>query len=102
MQASILKHREEIEQLCRHFHVRRLEIFGSALRSDFHPETSDLDFLVEFSPETSAHYADDYFGLKESLEALFERPVDLVSIAAMQNPFFREAVERNKALLYAA
>jgi predicted nucleotidyltransferase len=47
-------------------------------------------------------YVDAFFGLKEGLEELFGRPVDLVSAASIRNPFFRQSVERTKALLYAA
>ena len=38
----------------------------------------------------------------EALEQLFQRPVDLVVESAIKNPYFRESVERSKALLYAA
>jgi hypothetical protein len=37
--------RAELERLCRRFHVRRLDLFGSAATGGFAPETSDLDFL---------------------------------------------------------
>jgi predicted nucleotidyltransferase len=47
-------------------------------------------------------YADAFFGLKESLEQLFGRPVDLVAAAAIHNPYFRESVEGGRVLLYAA
>ena len=47
-------------------------------------------------------YADAFFGLKESLEQLFGRPVDLVAAAAIRNPYLRESVDRGKTLLYAA
>jgi predicted nucleotidyltransferase len=40
--------REEIQDLCRRYQVRRLELFGSAVSDRFDPETSDRDFLVEF------------------------------------------------------
>jgi predicted nucleotidyltransferase len=63
---------------------------------------SDLDFLVEFEPLESGVYADAYFGLLESLEALFARPVDLVVASSIKNPYFRQGVERTKVLLYAA
>jgi uncharacterized protein len=42
--------REQIADFCRRRHIRRLAIFGSALRSDFN-ESSDIDVLVEFEPE---------------------------------------------------
>ena len=48
MIAEISSHREELRELCRRFHVRRLDLFGSAAGDDFDAERSDLDFLVEF------------------------------------------------------
>jgi predicted nucleotidyltransferase len=102
MTVQIEQRRAELEALCRQFGVRRLEIFGSAAAGDFCGEESDLDFLVEFEPQAGPGYADRYFGLLESLEALFGRPVDLVVASAIKNPYFRESVERTKAVLYGA
>jgi hypothetical protein len=102
MIAEISSHREELRELCRRFHVRRLDLFGSATGDDFDPARSDLDFLVEFDPSPPGGYADAFFGLKESLEQLFGRSVDLVAGAAIRNPFFRESVEGAKVPLYAA
>ena len=88
---------------CRRFHLRRLDVFGSAARAaEFDPAQSDLDFLVEFQPLQPGAYVDAFFSLKESLEQLFARPVDLVSAASTRNSYFRQDVERSKALLYAA
>jgi uncharacterized protein len=102
MIAAISTHREELRDLCRRFHVRRLDVFGSAARGDFEDARSDIDFLVEFQPLQPGAYVDAYFGLKEGLEQLFGRPVDLVSAGSIRNRFFRQSVERTKALLYAA
>jgi len=103
MIADISAHREELQALCRRFHVRRLDVFGSAARGeDFEPARSDLDFLVEFQPLQPGGYVDAFFGLKEGLEELFGRPVDLISAAAIRNPYFRASVERTRAPLYAA
>ena len=102
MIAAITSHREELAALCRRFHVRRLDVFGSAARGDFDPACSDLDFLVEFEPLQPGAYVDAFFGLKEGLEALFAKPVDLVTAASIRNPYFRQGVERTRALLYAA
>jgi len=55
--------REQLAAICREYRVRRLALFGSALRDDFDPERSDLDFIVEFEPLPSGTYADTYFGL---------------------------------------
>ena len=82
--------------------MRRLDVFGSAARGDFDSARSDIDFLVEFVPLQPGAYVDAFFGLKEGLEELFARSVDLVTAASIRNPYFREGVERSKAPLYAA
>jgi uncharacterized protein len=98
----ISSHHAELSNLCRAFHVRRLEIFGSALTGAFDPEHSDLDFLVEFLPLTPSDYATAFFAFKEALEQLFGRPTDLIVASAIRNPYFLRSIEQSKALLYAA
>ncbi|MCR4392655.1 MAG: nucleotidyltransferase domain-containing protein [Candidatus Acetothermia bacterium] len=100
MNAELERRRDELAALCRRFRGRRLEAFGSAAVGGFREETSDLDFLVEFQPPIEPGYVDRYFGVLESLEALFGRPVDLVVASAIKNPYFRESIERTKAVLY--
>ena len=100
MIAEISLHRGELEQLCRRFHVRRLDLFGSAASDDFDPAHSDLDFLVEFEPEALSF--DIYFDLKESLEAVFGRSVDLVEPSAIRNPYFKASVERSREFVFEA
>jgi predicted nucleotidyltransferase len=102
MIVEISSRQEELRELCRRFHVRRLDLFGSAAGNDYDPARSDLDFLVEFGPVPPGAYADAFFGLKESMEQLFGRPVDLVAATAIRNPYFRRSVESAKVLLYAA
>jgi len=65
------------------------------------PQRSDLDFLVDFDADSSRLF-DRYFGLKESLEALYGRPVDLVMPGALDNPYFAASVRRNSQEMYAA
>ena len=94
--------RAELAELCRRYGVDRLYLFGSAATERFVPTSSDLDFVVELSDRQPAgSYADRYFGLLEALEELFGRPVDLVVDSAIRNPYFRGAVEKTRALLYA-
>jgi hypothetical protein len=62
--------------------------------------TERADFLVDFEPLPRGSYADAYFGLRDDLERLLERPVDLVVESAIKNPYFRESVETTQALLY--
>jgi len=94
--------RDDIARLCQSYGVRRLELFGSATGEAFDSTTSDLDFLVEFRPLKSGEYADAYFGLLEGLQQLFGRPVDLVMPHAVKNPYFLEAMNQSRTLLYAA
>lgn len=91
----------EIAPLCRGFGVRRLELFGSATTGQFDRRRSDLDFLVEFDTDPSRLF-ERYFGLKEALESLYGREVDLVMVGALRNPYFIEAVNRTRQLVYAA
>lgn len=90
-----------LTDLCRRLGVRRLAVFGSAATSNFDPETSDVDFLVEFDDSVPSAF-DAYFGLKEELEILLGRPVDLVMPKSLENPHFAAAVERTRRELYAA
>jgi uncharacterized protein len=92
----------ELTALCQQFHVRRLELFGSATTHEFDAQRSDLDFLVEFDAVSPAKHADLYFELLEALQNLLGRHVDLVEIKAMRNPYFIRGVERTRTLLYAA
>lgn len=47
--ASIAVDKEKLAEFCRRHHIRKLSLFGSAVREDFGPE-SDVDVLVEFEP----------------------------------------------------
>lgn len=74
--AAILKivneHRAES---LRRFGAKQLALFGSAARDELRDD-SDIDVLVEF---TGPATFDGYFALKEHLEQLLGRQVDLVA-----------------------
>ncbi|HUG22382.1 nucleotidyltransferase family protein [Piscinibacter sp.] len=95
-------HRAQLDGLCRRMGVQRLEVFGSAARDDFDQASSDIDFLVEFVPDPGRSALEVYFGLKDELEALFSRPVDLVMPAAVRNPYIRAEIDRERQVVYAA
>ena len=65
--------KHELRTLCERRGVERPALFGSALRDDFDPEKSDLDYSVEFSPVSPERHAEAYFGLLDDLEGLFGR-----------------------------
>ena len=95
--------RAEIAELCRRFHVRRLDVFGSAARGmDFDPARSDVDLLVSYEPGAARPSLEQHFDLRDALAALFDRKVDLVMSGAVRNPFIRADIERSKELVYAA
>lgn len=102
MIALIDHHRSEVSALCKQLGVQSLDVFGSAADGTFDPASSDIDFLVTFSPEDQSHLFHRYFELQESLEKLFGRKVDLVSAAALSNPYFIAAVNRTRQPVYAA
>ena len=99
--APVLRTRELVG-LCERYGVRRLELFGSAVGERFDPQRSDLDFLVTFQPVSDLGLAEQYFELKDELERLFSRPVDLIELNAVDNPYFLEAIQTERQFLYAA
>lgn len=90
---------DKLIELCLNHKVGQLYLFGSALTNQFN-ESSDIDFLVQFSQVDLLEYFDNYMDFKEQLEKLFERPVDLVENQAIKNPVFRRIVDREKQLIY--
>jgi predicted nucleotidyltransferase len=101
MHRVIETNRQALAELCLRFHVRRLDVFGSAAAGDLRAD-SDLDFLVEFRPVDLMTVADQYFGLLEALQRLFGRPVDLLTNRSLKNPYFVDSVEQTRQLVYAA
>jgi len=99
---AVAQYHSEIETLCQRHGVARLELFGSAAGGSFDPESSDVDFLVEFGAIASGERANAYFGLLEDLETLLGRNVDLVMTRAIRNRYFLESIEPTRTVLYAA
>ncbi|OHB65784.1 MAG: hypothetical protein A2Y76_07860 [Planctomycetes bacterium RBG_13_60_9] len=89
-----------IIHLCQQLRVKRLDLFGSALTSDLRPD-SDIDVLVEFGPDGDDLFS-RHFDLKEGLERLFGRPVDVVVERALRNPYFKASIEHTRKNVYAA
>ena len=96
---DIEKIKPEIEQVCRRLPVKRLGLFGSALSQNFSPG-SDVDVLVIFDSGENIDLFDMYFELKEQLEEIFKREVDLVVDKKFKNPVLREVVDRTRTVIY--
>jgi predicted nucleotidyltransferase len=91
--------KNKIYELCERHKVKELYAFGSILSDKFH-DSSDIDLLIQFSSVELLDYFDNYMDLKDELEKLFQRPVDLVENLAIRNPVFRKVVDREKKLIY--
>lgn len=100
MNLTLLAKQQGIAQVCEQYAVRRLDVFGSALRADFDPAPSDIDLVVEFAPPQIGKDFDRYFAFKAALEALLARPVDLVELGSMRSTRLRKHVERERVQVY--
>ena len=95
--------KSEIIKLCVQYKVKSLELFGSTVvGEEFDEEKSDIDFLVEFQPLEPGTHADFYFGFLESMEKLLQRHVDLLMIRAIKNPYFLQAINKTRVVVYEA
>lgn len=101
MHRFIERVRPDIEALCVRLGVHRLELFGSATGPGFDPERSDVDVVVDLGPGVTDRFA-VYFDLKEGLEKLLGRPVDVVMDDAVENPYVRRVIDDQPVPLYAA
>jgi predicted nucleotidyltransferase len=85
-----------LADLCRRHQIRRLSLFGSALRDDFGPN-SDIDLLVEFEPEAQVGLR--FFAIERELTDLLGRPVDL-NTAGFLHRDFRDTVLAEAQVIY--
>jgi len=89
-----------LAKFCRERGIRRLAVYGSALRDDFGPE-SDIDLLVEFEPDRIPTLF-DIAGMEQELSALLGgRKVDLRTPEDLSR-YFRERVLAEAEVQYAA
>ena len=102
MHTAIAQHLPAIASICQRYRIQRLEVFGSAARaSDFNPERSDADFLVEFAADASRGLH-DFFGTKSALESALGRNVDLIESGSVKNPFVLASINAHKENVYSA
>ena len=94
--AQILFPREKIAEFCRRHHIKKLAIFGSALRSDFRDE-SDIDVLVEFEPGQTPGLA--FFAMQDELSEILGRKVDLNTLQCLSR-YFRDKVLQEAVVQY--
>ncbi|MDH4241734.1 MAG: nucleotidyltransferase domain-containing protein [Phycisphaerae bacterium] len=101
MESIIEENRQALVELCRRYHVVRLDAFGSSVAGDF-SESSDIDFLVEFDTDVNQRRFDNFFELLRAMEQLFNRRVDLVEVGGLRNPYFIKHVNETRNPIYVA
>ena len=89
----------EIERLCIQHKVKTLYAFGSVVFGQFE-DKSDIDFIVDFETIDLKKYADNYFDLRFSLQDILRRPIDLIEENATKNPYFKQAINNKRKLVY--
>ena len=90
--------KERIEKFCKRHHIRKLSLFGSALRDDFSPE-SDLDILVEFDPAHIPGFI-RLAGMEIELTEILGRKVDMRTAQDLSR-YFRDEVLNSSKVQYA-
>jgi predicted nucleotidyltransferase len=90
--------RDKLAALCWRHGIRRLALFGSALRGDAGPG-SDIDILVELVPGRTVGLR--FITIQNELSALFGKPADL-NTPGFLSPHFRERVLHEAQRLYEA
>jgi predicted nucleotidyltransferase len=95
---KIEDYKQAIEEICKDLRVKHLDLVGSASRSDFQPDKSDIDLLVEFDGIDKLF--DRYFELKIRLEEQLARQVDVIQESAVKNPYIKKSLDRDKVRIY--
>lgn len=93
------KNIERIMQLCKEYRVKNFSVFGSVLTDNFSSD-SDIDFVVDFDESDPIKYTDLYFQLKEKLELILKRQIDLIEERGIKNSFFRKEIDESKVVIY--
>jgi uncharacterized protein len=90
--------KDAVSNLCRRHRIRRLAVFGSALRDDF-TSASDVDLLVEFEPDAAVGL--EFFAIEREFADVIGRKVDL-NTAGFINKRFRDRVVAEAQVVYEA
>ncbi|TAD80276.1 MAG: DNA polymerase subunit beta [Oscillatoriales cyanobacterium] len=93
----------QISAFCHRWKITEFSLFGSALRDDFQPESSDIDVLISFAPD--AHWTlFDWADMEDEIQQIFQRKVDLISRRGLErsrNQQRRQAILDSAQIIYA-
>ena len=93
------KNLERIKALCKKYKVKNFSVFGSVLTDKF-SQSSDIDFIVDFEEKDPLKYTDLYFQLKDKLQEIFKRQIDLIEERGIKNTIFRKEIDQSKVVIY--
>lgn len=91
--------KDKLAEFCRKNHIRKLSIFGSAVRGDLQPD-SDIDLLVEFEQDLTPGLF-SIIRMEMELAEMLGRVVDLRTPEDLSQ-YFRDEVVRNAEIQYQA
>ena len=90
----------KIRDFCERWRIVEFALFGSILREDYRAD-SDVDVLVTFAQD-SKRTLYDLVDMKDELEEIFGREVDIVSKPGLRNPFRKSQILRTAKVIYAS
>ena len=91
----------DLAPLCRKYAVEELKVFGSFLRDDYSPTSSDIDLLVRFNaPPQGMRLATQFFGFKDELQGQLGRRIDLLEESAINNSVLRRSIVADAVKIY--
>ncbi|BAU12058.1 DNA polymerase subunit beta [Leptolyngbya sp. NIES-3755] len=88
-----------IEAFCHKWNIVEFALFGSVLREDFRDD-SDIDVLVVFGQSHHPSLS-GWLDIREEIEALFGRKVDLIQKKLLKNPYSKAEILRSHQVVYA-
>jgi len=100
MLSDIAFDEDRIAAFCKKWEIVEFAFFGSVLREDFRLD-SDVDVVITLGPSTQLDLF-DWMAMREELEDILERPVDLVEKTGLKNPYRREGILSGRQIVYAA
>lgn len=92
---------DAIADACRAHDIQSLDVFGSAAIESLDADANDIDLICDLGTYEPG-VADRLFAFAHALEALFGKPVDLLTVPMIRNPYFRQAIDEQRVRLYEA
>ncbi len=94
---------KDIINTCKKYHVQSLYLFGSAARGNDFKQTSDIDFIVNYSLPSDIDVffrVENSKKLQKELEAIVKRKVDLIQEQNIRNKYMRYFINKDKQMIY--